>query len=169
MRRSCPSRGCSDLVSIGRPIDANEPPVVAFLCCCLHACVLLSLGEPSTHRGPTSLLYWRSWRDFLWRDSPLDVNHGPPHRGAGPPRQLEAQGLKGDSRWGGRGLGPYLLDLRRREFLAPSMKLLAPSERYRGGTSNANAQRSDAGWVPSEVASTGGSSRAGRVECWVWR
>ncbi len=36
-------------------------------------------------------------------------------------------------------------------------------------TSNANAQRSDAGWVPSEVASTGGGSRAGRVECWVWR
>ena len=32
-----------------------------------------------------------------------------------------------------------------------------------------NAQRSDAGWVPSEVASTGDCSRAGRVECWVWR
>ena len=26
-----------------------------------------------------------------------------------------------------------------------------------------------AGWVPSEVASTGGGSRAGRVECWAWR
>jgi len=36
-------------------------------------------------------------------------------------------------------------------------------------TLNVNAQRSDAGWVPSEVASTGGRSRAGRVECWVWR
>ena len=32
-----------------------------------------------------------------------------------------------------------------------------------------NARRSDAGWVPSEVASTGDGSRAGRVECWVWR
>jgi len=44
-----------------------------------------------------------------------------------------------------------------------------PVEPAARSSGNANAQRSDAGWVSSEVASTGVASRAGRVECWVWR
>src|SRR5262249_31223544 len=45
--------------------------------------MVLSLQEwlnPSTDRGVSSPLYRRSWRD-----SPLGVHHGLPHRGASPP------------------------------------------------------------------------------------
>src|SRR5207249_5441049 len=44
----------------------------------------------SAVRGVSSSLYWRSWRD-----SPLEVHHGRPWRGADPPRALRAQGPVG--------------------------------------------------------------------------
>jgi hypothetical protein len=44
----------------------------------------------STARGGSSSLYWRSWRD-----SPLEVHHDRPGRGADPPPALRAQGPHG--------------------------------------------------------------------------
>jgi hypothetical protein len=44
-----------------------------------------------------------------------------------------------------------------------------PRWRWRDAHRERQRAAERAGWVPSEVASTGGNSRAGRVECWVWR
>jgi len=78
--------------------------------------------------------------------------------------------------WSPSGRGPFRNARRRRRSRetrrAGGWSDCQASQRYAGPsatTENVNARRSERAGTPSEVASTGGPSRVGRVECWVWR
>src|SRR2546422_4441163 len=76
----------AELMRVVAPINP-EKPVIVFS----HR-DRLRRNRPT--RGVCSSLYWRSWRD-----SPLEVHHGPTNRGADPPPVLGAQGPVGAPDW----------------------------------------------------------------------
>ena len=69
----------ADLVSLARPVDADEPSRTV-----RHHFASRSLPG---HRDARHSLYWRSWRD-----SPPDFASQPTRRGTRPPQVLKAQG-----------------------------------------------------------------------------
>ena len=80
----------TNLVSVSSPVD-TDPPGVVFMQ--TDTSLPGNLGqefvEGSAHRDASSPLYRRSRRN-----SPLDVHHGPPGRGTGPPQAARSAGGK---------------------------------------------------------------------------
>jgi hypothetical protein len=110
-------------------------------------------NEPAERTGRTNRQRQRPERkdvDLSWTLTEVTRRMPPPQRPMPPP----SAGAAGSA-------GVAAVASRARPLVHPAPTTRGePTERQRA------AKR--AGWVPSEVASTGGGSRAGRVECWVW-